>query len=239
MADEVAEIKAARERLVSAGSARILCATQFHWGGGFSIDQIPNPAWRAIIGAGRIAWKAVGRPLLRLATHDTDFRNRTAGGFVDFAGRRSMIDYGSYAVLQIGGQEWSGRSGRAVSGLSASAAGVGTPLWLVDLINGTTGAEDLGTELIAGEQWRHFAVTASLADASAGSAVGLATPQRDQFDDLLRLALDVWTDAEGLRQVRFVQSGRTDTVTFSEFGVSLADLDWDRLPTFRSPGEGR
>lgn len=55
-----------------------------------------------------------------------------------------MIDYGSFAQVQIQGQQWSGRSGRPLSTLPAEPATVASPLWLIDMISGSTSAEDLG-----------------------------------------------------------------------------------------------
>jgi hypothetical protein len=43
--------------------------------------------------------KAAGKRLWKGATQDFDFRRQEAEGVVDFARRRCMLDYGSYARL--------------------------------------------------------------------------------------------------------------------------------------------
>lgn len=239
MSDDVAAIRAARERTIAAGSARVSRVTDSSWTWpAFPAKGNRHPAWGPILGAGRFAWSLVGRPVWRAATRGVDVRHMTAEGIIDFTGRRFMIDYGSYAILQVGSQEWDGRSGRALSTLPASAARVGSPLWLVDLVGGTTGAENLGVDHVQGREWRRYLATASLAEASADVPAGMASPGHDRFEDLLRLEVEVWLDAVYLRQVRFiVDRDRVETVTLRDFGTPVEGLDWDRLPTFRSPDD--
>lgn len=232
MIDGVATIHAARDRTIATGTARITCTTDHTW----AWPQMPaqprrGPVQRAVRGAG----KAAGKGLWRVLARGKDFRHQGAEGVIDFAGRRFMIDYGSYAMLQASGQLWSGRSGRALSTLPASAARVGSPLWLLDLLDGLTGASDLGTEEVEGQTWQHWTTTADLAAASAELPDGMATPANDRFEDLLRLPLDVWVDDTHLRRISFTAEHRTETVTFSDFATGVEALDWDRLPTFLSP----
>lgn len=146
-----------------------------------------------------------------------------------------MIDFGDYAMLQASDQLWSGRSGRALSTLPSSAPRVASPLWLIDLLGGLTGAVDLGTEQVEAQAWRHWTATADLATASAELPQGMPSPASDRFEELLRLPLEVWVDDTHLRRLSFTEDNRTETVTFSDFGSGVEDLDWDRLPTFLSP----
>lgn len=236
MVDGVATIHAARDRTMAAGTARIACATEHTW----AWPQMPaqprrGPVQRAVRGAGKAAGKAAGKGLWRVLARGKDIRHQSAEGVIDFTGRRFMIDYGSYAMLQTSGQQWSGRSGRALSTLPSSVARAGSPLWLIDLLDGVTGASDLGTEEVEGQTWQHWATTADLAAASAELPDGMATPANDRFENLLRLPLDVWVDDTHLRRISFTEEHRTETLTFSDFGTSVEALDWDRLPTFLSP----
>jgi hypothetical protein len=235
MTDDVDAVRAAREQLIAAGSARIDCTVEHTW----TLPEFPAEPGRARVRPAVFrAGKAVGRVLCRVLTRRTDYRQQTAAGVIDFAGRRSMIDYGHYAELQIGDQLWSGRSGRPVSTLPPSAARVGSPLWLVDLLGGITSAEDLAIEARA-EPWRHLTMITNLAEASRQAPAGLASPARDKLEGLFGLRVEVWLDDTQLRKVRFTDDYRIATVTFSDVGTDVEGLDWDRLPTFRSPEEQR
>jgi hypothetical protein len=66
-------------------------------------------------------------------------------------------------------------------------------------------------------------------------------PARPRFEDLLALPLEAWIDDTHVRRVRF-DGGRAAgmgvvTLDLDDFGVEVDDLDWSRLPTFRSPEE--
>lgn len=245
MSDHVAEVEAARQRTVAAGTARLRCTTERSW----HLPDIPpdrsrGAARRAVHGTGRLAGKGawrLGRGLFKLATRNIDVQQRTGDGVIDFAGRRSMIDQGSFAMLQVGNQEWNGRSGRVLGTLPAQPARPGTALWLLDLLAGATDAEDLGPDETDGQHWRHLAVTASLADASARAPEGLPSPEQERYERLLALPLDVWLDDQHVRRIRFSDGSplarQIRTATFSAFGTPVDELDWSRLPTFRSPEE--
>lgn len=233
MIDGVTAIHTARDRTTATGTARVSCVTEHTW----TWPEMPaqqqrrGPVQRAVRGAG----KAAGKGLWRVLARRTDIRHQSADGVIDFASRRFMIDYGSYAVLQASGQEWSGRSGRALSTLPASANRVGSPLWLIDLLGGLTSAVDLGTEEVEAQTWQRWRTTANLAAASAELPDGMPSPANDRFEELLQLPLDVWIDDTHLRRIRFDHEHRSETVTFSDFGSDVEGLDWDRLPTFCSP----
>jgi hypothetical protein len=145
-----------------------------------------------------------------------------------------MVDYDSYAVLQVGAEQWSGRSGRPLNTLSAAPSPIPSPLWLVDLVAGVTSAEDHGTEEVDGQAWRHLLATTSLAEASARRPEGMASPAWDRYEELLALPVEVWLQDGHLRRLRFVAEQRTDAVTFTDFGVPVDGLDWNRLPATRS-----
>lgn len=240
MSEGVEAVRTARDRAIAAETAHIIWTTDL-------LVKLPpartdrGPVRTGIIGVGKLAGKTVGEGLLRLMGGGSDFRHRTAEGIIDFAGRRYMIDHGRYAVVEIGDQSWTGRHGRALSTLPPLPAQPASPLWLIDLLDGITSTEEVGSEE-ATPMWRHFAASANLAEASAASPDGMLSPTQRRFEDLLELPVEVWLDTTDLlRQVRFTSDyqtdnivTQTDTITLSGFGAGIEDLDWTRLPTFRS-----
>lgn len=243
MSFDIAELRAAMQRTLSAGSARITYESDQSW----SMPQFPtpqrSPARRVLLGTGKAVGKAIGKAVYRVAARGQDpLHHLNAEGVVDLAGHRSMIDHGSYAHLEVGAEQWRGRSGRSLATLTAQRTSTTSPLWLLDLLGGATSAEDQGEDAVDGEPCRHLQVVASLADASAGVPGGMPSPARDRFEDLLALPVEVWLDSMHLRRIRFTDtessfSSAQITLTLSDFGVDLDQLDWSRLPTFRSPAE--
>lgn len=116
----------------------------------------------------------------------------------------------------------------------ASPPRVASPLWLIDLVAGVTTADDRGSDQVEGHKWRYVVATASLAEASGRHPEGMPSPARDRFEELLQLPVELWLDDPHLRRIRFVSEHRTDTLTLDAFGVDTQELDWSRLPTFRS-----
>jgi hypothetical protein len=171
---------------------------------------------RPILNAG----KSGAKRLVQLATDDLDFRHQTAEGIIDITGRRYMLDYDSYARLYADGKEWDGRSGRALTTLPPDAFALPTPLWLLDLVAGVVEASETGTDEVR------------------GAPGGIAAPGRRRFEDLLALPVEVRIDNTQIRRIRFSFSEgverHTDTLELWDFGAPLDDLDWTRLPTFRS-----
>jgi hypothetical protein len=110
-------------------------------------------------------------------------------------------------------------------------------LWLLDLLAGLTVATDEGGADVRGTACRHFSTTVDVSRASNVTPGGVAVPRLRRYEDLLALPVAVWIDDEHVRRVRFRAEDRIDTVELWDFGVSLGDLDWTRLPTFRSPEE--
>ena len=88
---------------------------------------------------------------------------------------------------------------------------------------------------------RHLGCTADLSRASQAAAGRIAVPVRSRFEDLLALPLEVWLDDMHIRRVRFSSAEgaeqRSETLELWDFGVAVDDLDWTRLPTFRSADE--
>ncbi len=224
----------ARERTVAAGSACVELWTEHTW-------QLPPVPQRRRGGLARpfleVA-KFAGKRAWRLVTRSFNWRHLRAVGVVDFAGRRFMLDYGSYARLYAEGQEWDGRSGRPIASLPPSGGDkLPTPLWLLDLLTGATAAEDAGIDDVRGAPCRQVRVKVDLTRASKATPGDVAVPSVGRFEELLALPVDVWLDAAHVRRVRFVTDTHTDTLELWEFGVGLDGLDWTPLPTFRSPDE--
>jgi len=234
MTESVLMILTALEQAQAAGSARISWSTDASWTFPVGPARERGPVSTAALGVGKAAGKAIGGGLVKLLSRGHDPWHLTGEGVLDLAGRRFMVDYNSYAVLQVGAEEWSGRSGRPLDTLSASPSHIPSPLWLVDLLTGIESAEDHGTEEVDGQAWRHLLATVSLAEASARRPQGMASPARERYEELLALPVEVWLQDGHLRRVRFVAEQRTDTVTFTDFGVPVDGLDWGRLPASRS-----
>ena len=78
---------------------------------------------------------------------------------------------------------------------------------------------------------------ADLSRASRATPGGVAVPTLGRFEALLALTAEVWLDDCHVRRLRFAAENRTDTLELWDLGVALDDLDWSRLPTFRTAGE--
>jgi hypothetical protein len=223
----------ARQRTLAAESARVELLIDHTW------EMPPMPRRRRgglLRPVVRVA-KAAGKRLLKAVAGAIDLRHLSAGGVLDFAQRRYMVDYGSYARLYADGKEWDGRSGRRIVTLPPQEQELPTPLWLFDVLAGVTSATDEGTEDVRGTPCRHIAATTDMSRASRTNPGGVAVPTRRRFEDLLALPVEVWFDSTHVRRVRFVSENRTETLELWDFGVRLDDLDWTRLPSFRSTDE--
>ena len=229
----VEAIADAHERTRRAASARIELFIDHTW----EMPPLPKRRRGGLMRPVISVAKAAGKQLLRAATRNVDLRHQSAEGVVDLQGRRYMLDYGSYARLYADRKEWSGRSGRPLATLPPDEHELPTPLWLVDILAGVTAATEDVTEDVRGTTCRRFSATIDLSRASRLTPGGVAVPARGRFEDLLALPIEVCLDDEHVRRVRFRPEHRTETVELWGFGVSLDDLDWRRLPTFRSPGE--
>ena len=152
-----------------------------------------------------------------------------------------MIDFGSYAEVYKDGTRWGGRSGRRLATLDPWPPDAQIDLWwLLDALRGTVDAMLEGEEMLHGVATRRIAARIDLARASALAPGGLRVPSVDSFEDLATLRFTVWLGDDHIRRVRFTEGGQassTLTLDLVEFDPGEGDLDWDRLPTFRSPEE--
>jgi len=181
--------------------------------------------------------KAAGQRLVKAAIRKYDFRHQRGEGVIDLQRRRYMLDYGSLARLYADGKQWLGRSGRPLSTLARDDQELPTPLWLLDVLAGLTSATDEGTEDVRGTACRRFIAAVDVGRASKVTPGGVGVPPLARFEELLALPVEVCVDGKHVRRVRRRFERRTETLELWDFGVSLDDLDWTRLPTFRSPKE--
>ncbi len=222
----------ARRRTFAAATARIELRVDLDW----AMPPLVRPRRGGLLTPAVAAGKAAGKRLLGIASGGVDFRHMSAEGVIDIAGRRSMLDYGGAARLYADGREWDGASGCPLATLPSDKPQMPTPLWLLDVLVGVTAATDMPSETVRGARCRRVAATADLSVASRAAPGGLATPERERFEELLALPVGIWLDDEHIRRVRFTWGHRTDTLELWDFGVPLDDVDWTRLPTFRTPG---
>lgn len=238
------EVAACAERTLAAPSARIELRHELRFG---QADWPRPPGWRGSVL--RLAVKTGGllmRAWWSLATRrgpnrGLAFGQRLGEGFAEPARGRYMIDFGSRAQLYAAGKRFFGRSGRSVEEARPLRAGqrVGEVFWLLWLLPGTTDASLDGTEMIRGTACRRLAAHADMERASTAGGNGLRPPPVDRFEDLRAVPVTVWIDGQHVRRVRFEDGPPLRlraTLDLWEFGVPVGELDWSRLPTFRSPG---
>jgi hypothetical protein len=176
--------------------------------------------------------KAAGKWLLAAVT-PSSFRRMSGEGVLDVTGRRYQLDYGSYARLGVGDEEWNGRSGRPISTLPTED-GLITPLWLFDALAGAVASTEEGAEDVRGTRCRHLTVKVDLPRASAATPGGVILPTRARVEDLLALPLEVWLDDSHVRRIRRRSEGTIETLELWDFDVRTDDFDWTCLPNFQT-----
>jgi hypothetical protein len=230
------EIVACAERTLMVRGARIkFCRdSNFSWPerwrrrrGGL-VDPVAGLAKLAI----KEAWK-------KWAPHDVSFSHLVAEGLIEPAAARYMLDYGAYAELFDGERFFGGRSGRALETLEPWPRSLKRPdpYWMLAALRGANTARHQATECLRGAMCRKLESQVDLERASKGSVAGLHTPAAARFEDLHSVPLTVWLDQEHIRRVAYQESPySTLTLELWDFGISIAELDWMRLPIFK-PGE--
>lgn len=163
-------------------------------------------------------------------------------GFLEFESRRSAIDYGAYAELVDGSNQWDGRSGRALATLGSDPVQATGPLWLFDLLRGVADASHVGSDTVRGRVCDHVRASVDVARVSAARPDPTPLPPGTTFEALEALPLEVWLDDEGLvRRIRFEYDlptgARRTSLELFDFGTA-ASVDWSRLPIFKDPRTG-
>lgn len=194
--------------------------------------------------------RLVGKAVWERVSGGAEFGHGAAEGFLEPTAGRYMIDYGSYAEICAEGVTFGGRSGRSLQTLNPSSRQEGDVLWLLRLLPGTTDARLEGAETLRGASCREYTVSADVARAAAAAGrTGLPAPSGVDPGRPPALVLTVWIDGQHIRRVRFEdrapkdlkapQGGSTAkvlTLELWDFGVPVQELDWSRLPNFRTPG---
>ena len=180
---------------------------------------------------GRLTRRAARAALGRVAPHSDIAEMREmwlhqfGAGFVAPAARRYLIDFGGFAQARVDGKRYSGLSGEPLGPRyenQLKPTRRGDPLHALGRLQRATAARWAGTERV---RW----TTCRVAKATVGA---------DEFT--------VWLDGQRVQRFQTVERGsgqyasatRTETVELWDFGVPVDELDWTRLPTFRSAGGG-
>jgi hypothetical protein len=241
LASEVVECTA---RTLAEARVRIEFTRDLHFAWPEQRDRVRRRGGllRPVAKLAKASAKQAGKAAWRHWMSDVDPRHQTAEGIIEPPTRRHMVDFGSYAELYKDGKRWGGRSGRSLATLEPwpEARGQIDLWWLLDALRGTVEARLEGEEALHGVPTRRIAARVDLARASALAPRGLQVPSVARFEELAALPLTVWIDREHVRRARFEEGDHgatTLTLDLLEFDPATADVDWDRLPTFRSPEE--
>ncbi len=237
--DYASSVAEAVRRTGVAGMTRVFVESSTDTAAVLKTPQTPKPPRRGLGGlAGRVADKGFElwmRYLLRSASEV-----RRADGFIDLDARRCAIDYGAYAELIEGSNEWSGRSGRSLATLPPEPASALSPLWLFDLLRGVTEAAELGSEPVRGRSCRRLRASVDLARVAREVPGKTPLPPGAFFEELGALPVETWLDEDGyVRRIRFEHRGpggasQTYTLELHDFGTE-DKLDWSRLPLLKDP----
>lgn len=229
-------IAASAARTLAGPSARIALGSDFELNRP-AAQASPGPVGRLVGLAARTVWD--------LASGGKEFGHSAGEGFLEPAARRYMVDFGHYAQLGQDGVTFGGRSGRSLQTLRPDSRNEGDVLWLLRLAAGATDAHPEDPETLRGTLCRKYAVRSRPDRAAAACGLtALVTPAGINSRQPEVIALTVWTDGEHIRKIRFEDrvsgdqggsSAKIVTLELWDFGVPVEDLDWSRLPTFRTP----
>jgi hypothetical protein len=221
-AGALAELVACAARTLTAPSARVEIRSDT------DLDRDPESDRRrpGLIGglARRAATGILGRvaPDVSAAELRTMFLHQFGAGVIEPAAGRYLIDFGGWAQMLTDGRRFSGRSGQPLGPRYENRPGRSRrddPFDVLRRVQAATAARWAGEETVRQTRCRVVAATAG----------------QDQFT--------VWIDDERIRRFQTVErgSGRTaratttETVELWDFGVPVDELDWSRLPAFRTP----
>jgi hypothetical protein len=219
----LAEVIACVGRTLAAASARLVIQADT------DIDRDPEPETDRRPGPiGRLAGRAVRR-LLGPAAADismAELRERVlhqyGAGFIEPAAGRFLVDFGGYAEMLVDGRRYGGLPGQPLGPRHEQRPHRNRrddPLDALRKLQRATEARWAGTERV---RWTTCRVVAT----------------RVNDEDFT-----VWLNDQRVQRFRTVHrgSGRsgqattTETTELWDYGTPVDDLDWSRLPTFRTP----
>jgi hypothetical protein len=222
----LAEVIACVGRTLAAASARLVIQADT------DIDRDPEPDLDPRPGlAGRLAGRVVRR-LLGPAAADisvAELRERVlhqyGAGFIEPAAGRFLVDFGGYAEMLVDGRRYGGLSGQPVGPRHEQRPHRNRrddPLDALRKLQRATEARWAGTERVRETTCR----------------VAATRVNDEEFT--------VWLDDQRVQRFRTVhhgsgRSGRattTETTELWSYGAPVDDLDWTRLPAFRTPADG-
>jgi len=221
--DALDELRAADARTRAAGNARAVFA--FGWKLP-AREQVPRRGPLAFIG------NAADRVALRFLKA-TFLHRHVCEGVLDLPGRRYMLDHGEYAEVHMHGRRWAGRSGSELSTLRPDRGAFPSPLWLVDILSRATHATFAGGEVVRGTPCRRVRATLDLRDGPPAGAAA-SSPSLAGIESLHAVPVDVWLDGAHVRRIRLASPHYEEAMELWSVGAVPDDLDWTRLPTFRT-----
>lgn len=186
--------------------------------------EVPRPAPGPL---GRLARRAFNAARERFIP-GVQFGHLEGEGFLEPRADRYMLDFGAYAQIFADGKLLGGRSGRPLDTLRPfdERREPDELLSLLKTLAAGAYAQIEGAEDIRGTSCRKYSVRTGTAS-----------------------ALTTWVDGEHVRRVRFAETAASEpprgqakltvtkerTIDLWDYGVSLEDVDWTRLPDFRAP----
>jgi len=218
------------DRTLAAASARLEIRTDTDLGR----DPVParrRPLRRRPGLLGRLTRRAGTAALGRVAPGMTPaevgdlFLHQFGAGFIEPAAGRYQVDFGGYAEMLVDGRRYGGLSGEPLGPRYEQRPHRfrrDDPLDALRKLQRATSARLAGTERVRRTTCRVVATTVD----------------DEEFT--------VWLDDQRVQRFRTVQRGsgrsarttRTETVELWDYGVPVDELDWSRLPTFRTAGGG-
>jgi hypothetical protein len=224
-AGALAEVIACAGRTLTAPSARLQIRDDTETG------QDPEPAPRPRPGlVGRLAGRAAKRLLgpasdISAAEFRQLFMHQFGAGFIEPAAGRYLVDFGAYAQMLVDGRRFGGLSGEPLGPryeIRPHRFRRDDPFDALRKLQRATAARWAGTEQVRSTTCR----------------VITATVGADEFT--------VWIDGQHVQRFQTVERGsgrhsratKTETVELWDYGVPTGELDWSRLPAFRTDRSG-
>jgi hypothetical protein len=210
-------LREALARTREAGTARV------------TIDQVWKMRPDARVRSGRIRG-ALDRLALK-GLEATFLRHHVGEGAIDLTRDRCMLDFGEWATIDEAGRYWSGRSGSRLADLKPKPGDTPRAFALLEGLAFAVHASEGEAEDVRGNGCRRL-----LALLDLNRAPQLAT-QFSVAEDLHAVPVDVWIDEAHVRRVRFERPPYFEVVLELWDVGRTGELDWTRLPTYRSMGD--